>query len=183
MAQERSAAPDVEALRRRLRSGTLPAELLKPGHGVVLRAGDRELTRDELRAQAERVAGGLAAVGVKAGERVGLYAATSLDWVIAYLGLQRAGAVLVPMRESRRDHVHIGHYRPPEGRGHRPRRFPRPGPRRGGGMALDVARHPGPRAADVPRARPGHGPARNTPQRRQRHARAVLARRGRRRAH
>ena len=87
----------MEALRRRLRSGTLPAELLKPGHGVVLRAGDRELTRDELRAQAERVAGGLAAVGVKAGERVGLYAATSLDWVIAYLGLQRAGAVLVPM--------------------------------------------------------------------------------------
>src|SRR6266567_2659519 len=97
VAQERSAAPDVEALRRRLRSGTLPAELLKPGRGVVLRAGDRELTRDELRAQAERVAGGLAAHGVKPGQRVGLYAATSLDWVIAYLGLQRAGAVLVPM--------------------------------------------------------------------------------------
>jgi malonyl-CoA/methylmalonyl-CoA synthetase len=97
VAQERTAAPDVEALRRRLRSGTLPSELLKPGRGVVLRAGDRRLTRDELRAQAERVAGGLAAHGVKPGERVGLYAATSLDWVIAYLGLQRAGAVLVPM--------------------------------------------------------------------------------------
>ncbi|TMD21564.1 MAG: hypothetical protein E6I98_01770 [Chloroflexi bacterium] len=68
MAQERSAAPDVEALRRRLRSGTLPAELLKPGRGVVLRAGDRRLSRDELR-----------------------------ERVIAYLGLQRAGAVLVPM--------------------------------------------------------------------------------------
>jgi malonyl-CoA/methylmalonyl-CoA synthetase len=97
VAQERTAAPDLEALRRRLRSGTLPAELLKAGRGVVLRAGDRKLTRDELRAEAERVAGGLAAQGVKPGDRVGLYAATSLDWVIAYLGLQRAGAVLVPM--------------------------------------------------------------------------------------
>ncbi len=97
MAQERTAAPDLDALRRRLRSGTLPSELLQPGRGVVLRAGDRTLTRDELRAQAERVAGGLAAHGVKPGQRVGLYAATSLDWVIAYLGLQRAGAVLVPM--------------------------------------------------------------------------------------
>src|SRR5438874_5029706 len=87
----------MEALRRRLRSGTLPVELLKPGGGVVLRAGDRRLTRDELRAQAERVAGGLAALGIKPGERVGLYAASTLDWVIAYLGLQRAGAVLVPM--------------------------------------------------------------------------------------
>ena len=64
MAQERTAAPDVEALRRRLRSGTLPSELLKPGRDVVLRSDERELTRDELRALAERVAGGLAAHGV-----------------------------------------------------------------------------------------------------------------------
>src|SRR5438874_8810743 len=87
----------MEALRRRLRSGTLPIALLTPGGGVVLRAGDRRLTRDELRAQAERVAGGLAALGIRPGDRVGLYAASTLDWVIAYLGLQRAGAVLVPM--------------------------------------------------------------------------------------
>ncbi|HET7465525.1 MAG TPA: AMP-binding protein [Candidatus Dormibacteraeota bacterium] len=97
MAQERAAAADIESLRRRLRSGTLPAELLKPGSEVVLRAGDRTLTRDELREQAERVAGGLTGLGVKPGDRVALYAASSLDWVIAYLGLQRTGAVLVPM--------------------------------------------------------------------------------------
>ena len=97
MAQERVAAPDLEALRRRLRAGSLAVELLRPGREVVLRAGDRTLTRDELRAEAERVAGGLHELGVKPGDRVGLYAASSLDWVIAYLGLQRAGAVLVPM--------------------------------------------------------------------------------------
>jgi malonyl-CoA/methylmalonyl-CoA synthetase len=92
-----SATQNLEALRRRLRSGTLPAELLKPGREVVLRSSDRKLTRDELRAGAERVAGGLHELGVRAGDRVGLYAANSLDWVIAYLGVQRAGGCVVPM--------------------------------------------------------------------------------------
>ena len=97
MARGSVAASDLEALRRRLRSGILPEELLKPGREVVLRSGDGRLTRDQLRAEAEQVAGGLARAGVKAGDRVGLYAANSLEWVIAYLGLQRAGACLVPM--------------------------------------------------------------------------------------
>ena len=88
---------DLEALRRRLRSGNLPQELLKPGSGIVLRWGDRQLTRDQLRAEAEEVAGGLREMGLKSGDRVAVYAASSLDWVIAYLGLQRAGAALVPM--------------------------------------------------------------------------------------
>ena len=90
-------ASDLEALRRRLRSGTLAEELLKPGREVVLRSGDRRLTRDQLRAEAEQVAGGLARAGVKPGDRVGLFAANSLEWVVAYLGVQRAGACLVPM--------------------------------------------------------------------------------------
>jgi malonyl-CoA/methylmalonyl-CoA synthetase len=97
VAHESVAASDIEALRRRLRSGTLPEELLKPGRDVVLRSGDRRLTRDQLRAGAEQVAGGLAEARVKPGDRVGIYAANSLDWVIAYLGVQRTGACVVPM--------------------------------------------------------------------------------------
>jgi len=88
---------DIDAIRRRLRSGILPVELLPPGKRVVLRSGDRHLTRDDLKAQAEQVAGGLSGLGVKPGDRVGLYAASNLDWVIAYLGAQRAGACVVPM--------------------------------------------------------------------------------------
>jgi malonyl-CoA/methylmalonyl-CoA synthetase len=87
----------IEELRRRLREGTLPQELLRPGRDVVLRSGDRRLTRDGLRAEAELVAGGLADAGVQAGDRVALYAANSLDWVIAYLGIQRRGACAVMM--------------------------------------------------------------------------------------
>ncbi|HYU63918.1 MAG TPA: AMP-binding protein [Verrucomicrobiae bacterium] len=87
----------LEELRRRLRSGTLPEELLKPGREVVLRSGDRVLTRDELREHAGHVAGGLQGLGLGAGDRVALYAANSLDWVIAYLGVLRAGGCVVLM--------------------------------------------------------------------------------------
>ena len=88
---------DIGALRQRLRGGTLPQELLKPGPEVVLRSGERKLTRDELRSQAEGVAGGLRGLGVHTGDRVAIFAASSLDWVIAYLGVQRVGACVVPM--------------------------------------------------------------------------------------
>jgi malonyl-CoA/methylmalonyl-CoA synthetase len=92
-----AAGLDIEALRRRLRSGILSVELLKPGREVVLRAGGREITRDQLRAEAGEVAGGLHGLGVEPGDRVGLYAQSSLDWVIAYVGALRAGACVVPM--------------------------------------------------------------------------------------
>jgi malonyl-CoA/methylmalonyl-CoA synthetase len=87
----------IEALRQKLREGTLPQALLRPGSGEVLRVGDRAVTRDELRREAESVAGGLVGCGVKPGDRVAVYAANSLEWVIAYLGAQRAGACAVMM--------------------------------------------------------------------------------------
>ena len=88
---------DVERLRERLRSGTLPEQLLKPGREVVLRCGDQRLSRDEMRDGAEKVAGGLHEMGVKTGDRIALYAANSLDWVNAYLGVQRVGGCAVMM--------------------------------------------------------------------------------------
>ena len=87
----------IEELRTQLRSGTLPQQLLRPGEDVVLRSGDRRITRDELRREAESVAGGLQGCGVRAGDRVAIYAANSLGWVTAYLGVQRIGAVAVMM--------------------------------------------------------------------------------------
>jgi len=86
---------DLDEVRARLRSGTLVEALLRPGPEVVLRSGDRSVTRDELRAEAARVADGLARLGVKPGDRVAIYAANSLDWVVAYLGVLRAGGCAV----------------------------------------------------------------------------------------
>jgi malonyl-CoA/methylmalonyl-CoA synthetase len=87
----------------------LPVELLPPGRDVVMRSGGRALTRDDLRMDAEQVAGGLHELGVKPQERVAVYAQGSLDWVVAYLGVLRAGACVVLMnpeyRSSEAEHI------------------------------------------------------------------------------
>jgi malonyl-CoA/methylmalonyl-CoA synthetase len=88
---------DIGTLRQGLRSGTLPEELLKPGREVVLRSGRSEITRDQLATEAAKVAGFLQATGVGLGDRVALYAANSLAWVVGYLGVIRAGACAVMM--------------------------------------------------------------------------------------
>ena len=92
----------MDAVRATLREGNLPAALLIGGSTPVLRAGSETLSGDQLRERAEAVAGGLAARGVGPGDRVALYAANCLDWVLAYLGGQRAGAVMVPFNPAYR---------------------------------------------------------------------------------
>ena len=97
---------EIDRTRRRLRSGNLPEALLAPATGTV--AG---LERTALRERTAAVAGGLAGLGVRPGDRVGLYAANSAAWILAYLGTLRAGAVLVPFnpayREAEVEHILI----------------------------------------------------------------------------
>jgi len=64
---------------------------------VVLTSGELKLTRDELREEAARIAGGLQKRGITSGDRVAIYAANSLGWVAGYLGVLRAGACAVMM--------------------------------------------------------------------------------------
>ena len=83
--------------RRRLREGNLAEALLAPDGGPVAGIG-----RAELRDRTAGVAGGLARLGVRQGDRLGLYAANSADWIVAYLGGQRIGAVMVPFNPAYR---------------------------------------------------------------------------------
>ncbi len=50
-----------------------------------------------LRELSERFAGALADMGVGKGDRVMVYIANSIQWVIAFLGIQKIGAVVVPV--------------------------------------------------------------------------------------
>jgi len=50
-----------------------------------------------LRELSERFAGGLSALGIGQGDRVMVYIANSVQWVIAFLGIQKIGAVIVPV--------------------------------------------------------------------------------------
>ena len=59
--------------------------------------GPVRLSFRELGRQAQRAARGFAALGVEPGDRVAIWAPNLWEWVVALLGLQAAGAVLVPL--------------------------------------------------------------------------------------
>jgi long-chain acyl-CoA synthetase len=62
---------------------------------VALRAGETEWSYERLRDGAARLAGGLLAAGVEAGDRIMLVAPSVPEFVAAYLGVHAAGAVAV----------------------------------------------------------------------------------------
>ncbi|MEU5594441.1 FadD3 family acyl-CoA ligase [Streptomyces sp. NPDC020298] len=59
--------------------------------------GRTRITYAELGARVERAAAACMANGVRVGDRVGIWAPNSLDWIVAALGAVSAGAVLVPL--------------------------------------------------------------------------------------
>lgn len=57
----------------------------------------RELRYRELREATDRFANALAGLGIRKGDRVALYLLNSPQFVIAYIGALKAGAVVTPM--------------------------------------------------------------------------------------
>jgi long-chain acyl-CoA synthetase len=57
----------------------------------------REMTFKEFKDQVDLFATVLKNIGVKKGERVALFAQNSIEWEIAFYGLEKAGGILVPM--------------------------------------------------------------------------------------
>ena len=64
---------------------------------ALVEVGGERVTYGQLWERCARVAGGLRAQGVKRGERVALRMPNCVDWVLAFLGAQLAGAVAVPI--------------------------------------------------------------------------------------
>jgi len=62
--------------------------------------GWRPVTAKQFAARVAAVAAGLIAEGIRPGDRVGLMAATSLDWVVCDFAVWAAGAVTVPVYET-----------------------------------------------------------------------------------
>src|SRR5688572_6684341 len=75
------------------------------------RDGDREavLSYHELFSEADRLAAGLAARGLRKGDRVAFYLGNRPEFVIAWLAVIRLGAVLVPINLAyrRREIAHM----------------------------------------------------------------------------
>jgi malonyl-CoA/methylmalonyl-CoA synthetase len=101
-AWRRHVGDDVEpdALRERLAAGTLgecfAAVAAERGDRPALEIDGLALTHGELDDRAARVAGFLRARSVAPGDRVLLCAPASMDLVVAYLGIVRAGATAMP---------------------------------------------------------------------------------------
>ena len=67
-----------------------------PGHAAIV-TPDRAYTLGEVDRVSGAVAAFLADVGVAAGDRVALYCVNSAEFAMAYLGILKAGAVVVPL--------------------------------------------------------------------------------------
>ena len=75
----------------------LPETAAKFGDKAALVFGDRTFSFEELERLSNRVANGLADIGIEAGDRVTLYAQNGWEWVVAYYGIAKTGAVLNPI--------------------------------------------------------------------------------------
>ncbi len=64
---------------------------------AVVEVGGPSISYGELWDRAARIAGGLRGAGVARGDRVAIRLANGIDWVIAFVGTQLLGAVIVPV--------------------------------------------------------------------------------------
>jgi long-chain acyl-CoA synthetase len=71
-----------------------------PGDDRAVYAEGTWYTWGDVRGRARAVADGLAGLGVEAGDRVAVVWPTSLDFLVAYLGVLAAGAVAVPLNPN-----------------------------------------------------------------------------------
>lgn len=75
----------------------LPHAAQRYGEKTALIIGDRSFTFTELDGLSNRFANALADLGVKPGDRVTLYAENRWEWVVAYHGILKTGAVVNPI--------------------------------------------------------------------------------------
>jgi acyl-coenzyme A synthetase/AMP-(fatty) acid ligase len=83
---------------------TAPLDRYPDRLAVASRHQERRLTWAELSAEADRVARGLWALGIRRGDRVGLWSTNCAEWIILHMGCARAGAALVNVNPAYRSH-------------------------------------------------------------------------------
>jgi fatty-acyl-CoA synthase len=71
---------------------------------VASRHQSERMTWAELSDAADRVARGLWSLGIRRGDRVGLWSTNCIEWVMLHMGCARAGAALVNVNPAYRSH-------------------------------------------------------------------------------
>jgi long-chain acyl-CoA synthetase len=75
----------------------LPGTAARLPDKIALIFGERTLTYSQLERLTNRAANGLKALGVGKGDRVTLFAQNSVEWVVSYIGIAKAGGVINPV--------------------------------------------------------------------------------------
>lgn len=95
------AAAEQEDPRADLIWGTVPRLVedaaTRHGSAEALVDGDYRLTYEQLAPEVDRYARGFVAAGLVAGDRVGIWGPNCPEWMLAALGVLRAGGVVVPL--------------------------------------------------------------------------------------
>jgi long-chain acyl-CoA synthetase len=89
----------IELFASRVSRSPQSIALLEPGEKETIAS----LTYEALAARAFRFAGYLQEQGVSKGQRLMLWAASRIDWMVAFLGVLHAGGVVVPLDVSSRE--------------------------------------------------------------------------------
>ncbi|MDR3793108.1 MAG: AMP-binding protein [Terracidiphilus sp.] len=71
---------------------------------IASRHQGRRFTWAELSEQADRVARGLWSLGIRRGDRVGIWSTNCIEWLMMHMGAARAGAALVNVNPAYRSH-------------------------------------------------------------------------------
>ena len=80
------------------------ADLYPDRLAVASRHQDARMTWAELSQAADQVARGLWALGIRRGDRVGLWSTNCLEWIMLHMGCARPGAALVNVNPAYRSH-------------------------------------------------------------------------------
>ena len=75
----------------------VPTAARRFGDRTALLVGDRAFSFDDLDALSNRAANCLVADGVQPGDRVALYGPNCWEWLVAYFGIAKTGAVVIPV--------------------------------------------------------------------------------------
>jgi fatty-acyl-CoA synthase len=80
----------------------LAAERWSDQEAVVVRDRNVRLSFAELRRQADRVAAGFVALGLKQGERIGIWSPNRIEWILTQFAAAKAGLILVNINPAYR---------------------------------------------------------------------------------
>jgi long-chain acyl-CoA synthetase len=78
-------------------SEVLPHAARVHAERIALIVDDRQFSFRELDAMSNRVASGLAAIGINPGDRVSLFGPNSWEWLVSSYGIVKTGAVVNPL--------------------------------------------------------------------------------------